>query len=209
LDGAVPEPAVADPTLPDAGEIDGRVRRGERNRIAIVDALLACYEDGRLRPSASEIAERAGVSVRSLHNHFDDMESLRAELAQRQWERYQHLAELPDPQLGRAERIAELVARRARLYEALTPVRRAALLSAHESRTIAANLDALNRLLRSQLAVLFARELDGDADRLDAVDAVCSWDAWNRLRSAQGCSVSRAQRVLVQVLDELLKGSPR
>ena len=40
---------------------DGRVLRGERNRQAIVDALLALYEEGVLRPSANEVAERAGV----------------------------------------------------------------------------------------------------------------------------------------------------
>ena len=39
--------------------IDGRVRRGTRNREAIVDALLACYEAGDLRPSVPEVAARA------------------------------------------------------------------------------------------------------------------------------------------------------
>jgi len=51
---------------------DGRVTRGLRNREAIVDALLACYEAGDLRPSLPEVAARAGVSLRSVHNHFDD-----------------------------------------------------------------------------------------------------------------------------------------
>ena len=41
---------------------DGRVRRGERNREAIVDALLACYESGTLRPNLADVAARAGVS---------------------------------------------------------------------------------------------------------------------------------------------------
>ena len=67
---------------------DGRVTRGARNREAIVDALLACYEAGLLRPSLPEVAARAGVSVRSVHNHFADVEALRAEVAQRQWERH-------------------------------------------------------------------------------------------------------------------------
>ena len=67
---------------------DGRVQRGERNRAAIVDALLSLLEDGVLRPSARQVAERAGVSLRAVFQHFDDMESLYAEWVRRQW----HLA---------------------------------------------------------------------------------------------------------------------
>ena len=61
--------------------VDGRTRRGERNREAIIDALIACYDDGILRPSVQEVADRAGVSARSVHNHFVDVEALRAEVA--------------------------------------------------------------------------------------------------------------------------------
>ena len=68
--------------------VDGRVGRGSRNREAIIDALLACYEAGVLRPSVPDVAARAGVSVRSVHNHFADVEALRAEVAQRQWQRF-------------------------------------------------------------------------------------------------------------------------
>src|SRR5436309_15938546 len=111
---------------------DGRVQRGERNRAAIVDALLACYEAGRLRPSVQEVADRAGVSARSVHNHFEDVESLRAEVAQRQWDRY-------SPLIGEVTNIGELIAGRVMFFEAVTPVRRAALLSVHDSATIANN----------------------------------------------------------------------
>src|SRR5215472_12649421 len=104
--------------------IDGRVTRGERNRDAIVDALLASYESGTLRPSVPEVAARAGVSVRSVHNHFADVEALRAEVAERQWQRHASL-------LGPAGGIDELVEQRAAFFEAVTPVRRAALLSVH------------------------------------------------------------------------------
>jgi len=61
--------------------IDGRVRRGTHNREAIIDALLACYGDGLLRPSVPEVAARAGVSPRSVHNHFADVEALRPHYA--------------------------------------------------------------------------------------------------------------------------------
>jgi AcrR family transcriptional regulator len=173
--------------------IDGRVRRGARNREAIVDSLLACYESGTLRPSIPDVAERAGVSVRSVHNHFVDVEALRAEVAQRQWQRFA-------PLIGAVESVEELVEQRAAFYEAVTPVRRAALLTVHDSPAIARNLGRLDRILRRQLESAFPGLT---ADALDALDAVASWDTWNRLRTAQGCSAVRARRVLVRTIRNL------
>jgi AcrR family transcriptional regulator len=184
---------------------DGRVVRGERNRQAIADALLAFYDDGEFRPSAAQIAARAGISVRSVHNHFADMESLRAEVAERQWARFAKFAELPPVELPLEARVEQIVERRGTLYEAITPVRRAALLLAHESPTVANGLDRLNHVLREQLETLFARELAGrPAEVLDALDVCLSWDAWDRLRAKQRQGVAAARRVLTSTVLALL-----
>jgi AcrR family transcriptional regulator len=188
--------------------VDGRVLRGERNREAIAEAMVACYEADILRPSAAEVARRAGVSARSVHNHFADMEALIAEVSRRQWTRLAHLIDGPDPDAAVAERVTGLVERRATLFETATPVRRAALLSVHDSPTIAANLARLDRMLRRQIEATFRVELTGRrADLLDALDALLSWDTWNRLRCAQGCSIARARRILVVSVTTLLKGT--
>jgi AcrR family transcriptional regulator len=186
--------------------IDGRTQRGQRNREAIIDALLTCYDDGILRPSVEEVAARAGVSARSLHNHFDDVEALRAEVAQRQWERFARFVTPIDAARPVSERVEHLVSQRAAFFEGVTPVRRAALLSVADSPTIATNLARLDRTLRRQLE----RGFPGLApDQLDALDALTSWDAWNRLRAAQGCSVSRARRILTATTRTLVEGSAR
>jgi AcrR family transcriptional regulator len=182
---------------PSMTTVDGRVRRGARNREAITDALLACYEDGILRPSVPEVAARAGVSVRSVHNHFADVEALRAEVARRQWERF----------AGYTRPVGDvdaLVAARTALYEAITPVRRAALLSVHDSPTIARNLARFDTILRRQLGALFP---DLSPEVLAAVELLTSWDAWNRLRTAQGCSVSRATQIIADSIRTIAEGS--
>jgi TetR/AcrR family transcriptional regulator of autoinduction and epiphytic fitness len=184
--------------------VDGRTQRGARNREAIIDALLACYDEGILRPSVHEVATRAGVSARSVHNHFDDVEALRAEVAQRQWQRFARFVTAVDPSAPVDTRVEELVAQRAAFYEGVTPVRRAALLSLPGSPTIATNLGRLDRTLRRQLERAFPRL---PADVIDAVDALTSWDAWNRLRTAQGCSVAKARRVLNRSIRTLVEGS--
>jgi AcrR family transcriptional regulator len=187
-------------------EADGRVLRGERNREAIVDALLSLYDDGILRPSVNDVAERAGVSARSVHNHFADMEALRAEVAQRQFERHADLWDPPAADLPLDERVRQLVERRSSLFEAITPVRRAAMLTVHDSPAIARRLGRVGRLLRSQLATLFANELEGrSGETLDAIDLCTSWDAWDRLRTQQRLTITAAKRVVATSLRALLE----
>ncbi len=182
--------------------VDGRTQRGARNRQAIIDALIACYDDGELRPSVQQVADRAGVSARSVHNHFADVEALCAEVSQRQWERFAHLAVMIDITSAVPERVEQLVTQRAEIFEGLTPVRRAALLMAPDSPTIVANLARLDRTLRHQIE----RAFPGIApDALDAVDALASWDTWNRLRAAQGVAMPRARRVLTTAIRTLLE----
>ena len=190
------------------GLTDGRVRRGAENRSALVVALVALYEEGELTPTAAQIAERAGVAVRSVYGHFGDVETLAAEVSQRQWQVHGPLMDA-EPIAGTlTERVDELVARRAELFEAITPVRRAGLLYAHRSPTIATNLRALAKHLRAQVAATFAPELDGApraraGELLDAADLLLAWESWERLRTQQGCAPARARRVLAGALTRM------
>ena len=137
--------AVSTLSLVAPHEMDGRIARGARARSAIVDALLELIEAGELRPSAARIAERAGVSLRSVFQHFRDVESLFAAMADRQRER---LAPLMDsvPGAGPLEkRLAAFVAARTRLLESIAPVRRAALLTEPFSRELGKRLAAFRR----------------------------------------------------------------
>ena len=73
--------------------LDGRLARSARTRHAVVDALLDLLGEGDLRPTAARIAERAGVSLRLVFHHFDDVDAIYNELADRQAERVKPLTE--------------------------------------------------------------------------------------------------------------------
>jgi len=45
---------------------DGRVRRGERSREAIVSAQFELIADGVPRPTAQQVAEKAKVNIRTV-----------------------------------------------------------------------------------------------------------------------------------------------
>lgn len=213
--GKVAGRATADDVVAtDAVATDGRRARGERNRDAVVDAILDLIIEGNSKPGAAEIAERAGVSMRSVFRHFDDLESLYAAALDRHVDRLRPLF-VPPPATGSlASRIDAVVAQRARLYEAMTPVRRVGMRLRDRSEALRQGLETGRRTLRDQLAELFAAELtplDAKTRRelLDALEAAGSWESWDQLRSAQGRSVARASAALGRTLTALLANRDR
>src|SRR5262245_40099229 len=190
--------------------VDGRLARGERARRAIVDALLALIDRGDLRPSAARVAQRAGVSLRSVFQHFSDVESLFAAAAGRQAERLAaHVGGLPDDGPLR-DRIGAFVRQRARLLEAIAPVRRAAILMEPFSSELQGRLGAFRKLKADEVRRVFATELarrpPAARRRLhSALVAASSWNTWQALRDHQGLSQAEARRVLRMTLETLLR----
>src|SRR5271163_2254507 len=97
--------------MPQLARLDGRLARSARTRHAVVDALLDLLGEGDLRPTAARIAERAGVSLRLVFHHFDDLDAIYAELADRQAERVKPLTMPISVALPLARRIEEFCGR--------------------------------------------------------------------------------------------------
>lgn len=185
------------------GVVDGRTLRRERSLTAAVDAVLDLLGEGHPQPTAQEVAERSGISIRSIFRLFDDMESLYAAAVARQTERIQARS-VPVPTDGpREERIAALVASRAALFESIAPVRRSGMRQAASSPAIAAGLRRADRALRAEVRDVLHLE---DGAVLDAADAVTSFEAWDRLRTSQGLGRARAEQAMALVLTRLLGG---
>ena len=195
-----------------AEKIDGRTARARRTREAIVDATLALLDAGNLRPSADEIAERAGVSPRSIFQHFGDRETLLRAVGMRQTERVSQIVEhLPDTGPF-DERLEAFVEQRARVLEFITPVRRSALLNEPFSEGSHAGLQAFRAFKRAEAERVFAPELDGlpAAEREEvvrALGAATDWNTWEALRAHQGLSVADARAVMRRTIGALLRAS--
>src|ERR1700688_704674 len=134
---------------------DGRLKRSERARAAVAGAFLDLLNEGDLRPSAGRVARRAGFSPRLVFHHFADLESLFAAAADLQTARLSGLIRPIPAGLGSTERITRFVAQRARLMEAISPVRRAAILQEPFSAEIARRLDRARRLARIENGRVF------------------------------------------------------
>ncbi|MDZ4828274.1 MAG: TetR/AcrR family transcriptional regulator [Actinomycetota bacterium] len=190
--------------MPTAAVTDGRTARSQRTRTAVVDALLALLGDGNPRPTAREIAEKAGVSLRSVYVHFDDLDDLFVAAAERQLHVVLGMV-VEVPSTGPlADRVSTLMRVRGRIYEKVGPVRRAAERQEPFSPTLARTMRAVRRATRDELARVFATEL-GPADttsyehRLTMLDAMTAGSTWDHLR-ASGMDVAQARRATTDVV---------
>lgn len=182
----------------DPKQRDGRTVRAERTRQALVDALLGLLDEGRLRPTAAEVAERAGVSERSLFQHFRDREALLEAVAREQYDRVMPTIRPVDASLSLPERVDGLVAQRCSTFERATGVRRAALLMEPESDVVAGWLSTVRRAGAAEVERVFRRELEAaPADEREslraALVAACAWGTFEALRLHQGLSVRRTR----------------
>ncbi len=193
---------------------DGRAARALRTREAIVDACIALVEEGDLRPTAPRIADRAGVSVRSVFQHFDDLPSLHSAVTGRIAERMASLVVPIDPTGPLDERIATFVEHRANLLEAVTPFRLAANVHGPFAPEIRRAVRAGSDYLRAEVEAVFAPELAAlrGADRAELVDALAiasSWAAWDTLRNERDDEPGQARNVLARLVRALLGDAAR
>ena len=155
-------------------QVDGRVARSERTREAIAGALLELLEEGVLRPRAQEIAKRADGAVRTVFQHFDDMEGLYAEILRRQSERIAPFLVPLDPHRSTADKVRALVEMRDNMYALAAPLRRGMTLigSASKSKTFESALEELRRVMTQQIQQGFVKELHLNTDPYDVLPRI-------------------------------------
>ena len=204
-------PRRVDGTVEDV-QTDGRRARRDRSRDLAIDALLDLLTEGVLRPTAQQVAERSGVSLRSIFRIFDDVETLHTEAAARQLERNRHLFVDVAPAGSLDERIGVVVDLHVRLYESVAHVRRAALRAAPESPALQRQLAGVRSWVRKEIDRVFAEDLvrcDAAAGAahgttLAAVELALSFEAWDQLTTAQSLERPAVRAVLVRILTALL-----
>ena len=201
---------TGDPAAGAADAADGRTARRDRNRIAVLDAVLALFAEDDLDPSPDQVARRSGVSLRSVYRYVADRDDLARAAIQRHLETVGPRFEVDD--LGRGPldgRIARFVATRVGLFETIGATARAARRRAPDSAIIRDQLDEGRRLLREQLEAHFAPELDplpASVRRavVAAADALTQIETIDFFRRARGFSPAQTSEALTIALRALL-----
>jgi AcrR family transcriptional regulator len=187
---------------------DGRVRRREKSREAIVDALFALVGEGVLQPTAQQVAERAGVGIRSVFRHFDDMDTLYAAMDARLRADALPLVREAPTEGTLPERVRTLVRLRAQLFERITLYKRSANVQRWRSEFLRARHARLVRELRAGLLRALPELSRAPTETTDALELVTSFEAWERLRTDQHLSRERAEATLETTVLVLIEGQP-
>jgi len=176
----------------------GRGDRVARTREAIVSSTLGLAQGGDVAPIVRDIAERAGVSARTVFQHFADTAQLYLEVLERVVSTL--IGETPDlnRQWPLDQRIAVVVGHRAERYEAVRPMWTFMQTLQRRSAEAAARIVAFYAGNREQIADSFSPELSALAGEkrertLNALSVALAPESWNVLRERLGLTVDQAR----------------
>ncbi len=180
---------------------DGRTARRLANRNKILDAALALVAAGA-EVDAEAVSSRAGVSVRSVYNHFPTERALVAGMYERGTELVRPLlSALPDADMPFAERVREWVSVWASVQEEIAPIRWRALIAEDEHPELQPELADLRRAHLQEIKRRFP-ELRTKQQQA-AARAITDSLTWRSLRRHQRLSFEAACDVVVDTLERL------
>ena len=191
-----------------SNRVDGRSARSERTRRAIVAAHLALIDEGDLKPTGERIAERAGVSLRTLWTNFKDMETLFAASGELVEERQDTMYRRIEPELPLAERVEEFCSHRVEVLEMLAPAARASSLREPFSAQLRINRARNIARARRQIEEVFETELASAAERdqlVNAITVASTWSSWSMMRDALQMPIDDAKAIMRRTVAALLR----
>lgn len=190
--------------------VDGRTARRDRNRTAVLDAVLALFAERNVIPSAEDVARRSGVSLRSVYRYVENTDELILAAVERRREQVAPLFEIERTGEGTLEaRVAVLCRTRVAAYDEVAPTSRAARARAYSVPILRAQLDDASRLLGDQVAAQLAPELRALPSSareavLAAADALLQLETIELYRHQRGRSSEATATLLATALLRLL-----
>lgn len=191
-------------------KVDGRIERTAATRGKILSETRELILAGRLDPTAREIADKAGITTRTLFRHFADMEALHHSFIEDTDASTSLVMDEPFPagtpdNKGRQwqQLLNVVIDRRVRVYESMLPL----YISTIWSRYRAAASDSIQRQgitrRRKRLREVLPDVIADDPIAFEALDGVLSIEYWISLRRDQRLSVERATRVMRMAVEKI------
>ncbi|MEO1656329.1 MAG: TetR/AcrR family transcriptional regulator [Pseudomonadota bacterium] len=186
-------------------ERDGRRRRGQANRDAIVRAMMDLVEAGETTPNAAKVADLAGVGLRTVYRHFDDMDSLYREMSRLVRKDLEPVIAGDFEGANVHERLDHLVRRRVAAYELVMPTKIAANIRRFSSDFIMSDYHDGLRLEECGLRLALSVVDNVDDELFESLRVVTSFQCWRGLRLDQELSVEAAGAVMRRLVKSLTR----
>ncbi|MFO1241390.1 MAG: TetR/AcrR family transcriptional regulator [Sphingomonadaceae bacterium] len=197
-----------DPAIDESREADGRRERSRSSRARIVSAMLELVGNGDVSPSAARVAEVAGVGLRSVFRHFDDMDALYREMCDAiEAKVIPIIMEVPGGDTWK-ERMLYTADKRARVFEAILPYRISANLKRFQSEFLMQDYKRMLRLESESLYAQLPPSVREDTLGARAINVILSFQTWRLLRHDQELSVADACAVVRRLLEDAMARLP-
>lgn len=189
--------------------LDGRRARSRSSRARIAAAMLDLVGAGNVAPNAAEIAEHAGVGLRSVFRHFKDMDALYREMTEEIQQRILPILMRPLEGETWQARLVDLAARRAQVYEAIMPYRISSSVRRFESAFLMEDHTRMLRMEAQSVLSLLPPQVCADAAGAQGLNVIMSFVTWRLLRHDQGLPPDEAAVVVRRMLEDALARWPQ
>jgi len=184
---------------------DGRRRRSERTRLSIIEAYLELLRRNSVMPTAAQLADQAGCSVRSIFERFSDLNALSLATADYAITKGQAEAVPRDVDGDRSTRIRSHVETRALACERWLPLWRVIAGLDQPELRMRVQIARLANVERMKLMYRFELSLLAEPDELlIALATLISFESWDQMRNSFGLSAEAAQAVWRSAIDRML-----
>ena len=186
-------------------EQDGRRLRSVTSQNIILDAMMGLIQRGILEPTAQQVADEAGIGIRTVFRQIQDKENLFLKMDEKVRARLQEtLKRAENPRGNLEERIQGLIELEAEIFENNLQFLRATLANKWKYNTLQKNYERNQRNIKS-LLYIWIPELNNLSEfKQVLLTSVNTAGYWVELRENLKLSVTGAKKLKINVFQDAL-----
>ena len=186
-------------------EQDGRRLRSVTSQNIIVDAMMVLIQRGILEPTAQQVADEAGIGIRTVFRQIQDKENLFLKMDEKVRARLQEtLKKAANPRGNLEERIEGLIELEAELFENNLQFLRATLANKWKYNTLQKNYERNQRNIKSLLYAWIPELKNLSESKQILLTSVNSAGYWIELRENLVLSVTGAKKLKINIFQDVL-----
>ena len=186
-------------------EQDGRRLRSLTSQNIIVDAMIILVQRGILEPTAQQVADEAGIGIRTVFRQVQDKENLFSKMDEKVRADLQEILDrAAHPQGNLEERIEGLIELEAEIFEKNLQFLRATLANKWKYKTLQKNYERNQRNIKSFLYTWIPELNNLSESKQVLLTSVNTAGYWIELRENLKLSVTGAKNLKINVFQDAL-----
>jgi AcrR family transcriptional regulator len=187
---------------------DGRLERSKRSRQTIIDSMITLIQKGVYIPTAQQVADEAGITIRTVFRHFSEMDLLYNEIEEVRKPKYEKFLISKDFSASLHDRVNTIVNAYTDAHVELFHLEKATQIMMWRSKVVQANYQRNQALMRKSLLNILP-ELNNKTPsfNIEIADAITSFEFFERLYSFQGLSIEDCKKIITMKMLDLVNAA--